>query len=246
MLAKPILIAGQSHAYALGLPGAAAEAAPATVEIKPGILGLVGGWPRDDRYWTALVEASAEATPAVVWEGSQHLGDFLFADPPFDFVLSSQPDLPLNENVALVPEAAVRELQIRHLIGLAELLKRLDRKNPMVVATPPAKGDDEALRGFVMSEVHFQNQAEVLGIDLAEATIMPRWTRYKLWAVIQELMREIAFAHGAAFVSHPAASQDAEGFLRPEYSMPDAGHANEAYGHLMLDNIVAAHRERIA
>ena len=243
---RPILIAGHSHAYALGLPDAAAEASPGIVAIQPGVLGLVGGWPRDDQYWAALVGKSTEATPAIVWQGSQHLGDFLFADPPFDFVLSSQPDLPANENVVLVPEAAVRELQMRHLMDLVELLKRLEGSSPMVVATPPAKGDDEALRAFVMSEPHFQQQAEALGIDLAKAPILPRWTRYKLWAVIQELMREIAIAHGAEFIPHPAATQDEEGFLRPEYSMPDAGHANEIYGHLMLNSIVAAYGNRPA
>jgi hypothetical protein len=53
---RRILIAGHSHAYALGLPGAKADAEPQVVAIAPGFDGLTGPWPRTNHYWDLLAE----------------------------------------------------------------------------------------------------------------------------------------------------------------------------------------------
>ena len=85
---RKILIAGHSHAYALGLPGAKANSEPALVRIEPGFDGLIGPWPRSDLYWDVLA-AEAKVGGHVValsFLGNEHLAHFLIEVEPFDFV----------------------------------------------------------------------------------------------------------------------------------------------------------------
>ena len=57
---------------------------------------------------------------------------------------------------------------------------------------------------------------------------------------MQDLLEEIAIAHGARFVPVPTDAFAGDGYLRDELAEEDASHANGLYGALMLRAIADA------
>src|SRR5436853_3065441 len=96
----PIIIAGHSHATALGVLLRSPENPNRLVPLAseaPEFVGFTGAWPRDAAFWEGLVRQAAKRDVVLVWMGAQHLTQFLFAAvPPFDFVLAEAPELPID------------------------------------------------------------------------------------------------------------------------------------------------------
>lgn len=246
-VSAPVVIAGHSHTVALGVPIATADGRPRLVELtgEPRAQGLTGAFPRDEAYWSRVVELSQAATVAICWNGNQHLAGLLIA-PAFDFPLRSRPDLPVVP-VRLVPELAVRELLGQSIAAFARLLTSVTDaagRPPIVLGTPPPKSDAEWVRARLASEVHFVQLAEQAGVGLETIELSPPQIWLKSWIVVQELLREVADACSLRFCPSPAEAQTADGFLRREYWSDDVTHANEAYGLLMRRDIdaLASHR----
>lgn len=241
---KPVLIAGHSHTLALGVPFSAPDGVARVVELTgpPRAEGLTGAFPRDDAYWARLVDESIERTVAICWNGNQHLASLLIA-PPFDFSLRSRPDLPVAA-ARVIPELAVRELLGQSLVALAQVLEGVARaggRPPIIVGTPPPKGDAAWVRGKLSSEAHFVKLAEQAGVSLETIELSTPLVWLKSWLVIQELLRDIAAAFSLPFCGVPPAARTADGFLRPEYWSDDVTHANVEYGWLMRHEIEGLH-----
>ena len=238
--ARPILIAGHSHAYALGLPGAKADAESQIVSIAPGFDGLSGPWPRTDLYWDSLVEEAKAGgyTVALSFLGNDHLAHFLIEESPFDFVRSEAPDEEVRDGVALVPEALVREMFKPHSSKLPAILRKLQQAAvpTLVLGTPPPK---QALESRLATEPFFLKRLEALGMSTENVALCPSGLQLKLWRLLQAMLREAAGSNGATFVPFPAALVDEDGYLRPEYARDDVTHANAEAGAAVRTELAA-------
>lgn len=243
MAPSPVVIAGYSHTVALGMPHVG-DGSIQVVELtgEPRADGLDGPWPRDDAYWQQAVALSAERTVAISWNRSQHLTALLLSR-PFDFALRSRPDLPVAD-VPLVPEVAVRARVGGSLLDLARLIAAIIEaggRPPIVLGSPPPKGDARWVRQKIGTEVHFAEAAEQAGVSLDERELSTPQVWLKSWLLIQEMMRDVAEAFSLPFCPSPAGAQTEAGFLREECWAADVTHANETYGMLMREQIARVH-----
>jgi hypothetical protein len=246
------IVAGHSHVSAFGGPLAEEGSAPvlSTLAHPSGRFRIMmGEWPRTEAYWSALGKAAAGQIVALLWFGNQHLANYLLApDPRFDFVLSSEPHLPLDEAAIVLPESLIRESFMPSVDGLRHLLRYLHKAGAgcIVCGTPPPTGDDSWVVDYLVNNPRwfkFQSGrpwlhrfSAVGPIDPGAITLTPRVLRYKLWAVLQDLMREIAAANAVPFLACPGAAQTVDGFLRDEYRR-DITHANTTYGALVMEDL---------
>lgn len=240
------MIAGHSHAGILGMSPPDSNDAPPHLKPltngDPRFLGLSAGWPREDAYWDALVEAGERRRIALIWGGNAHQVYFLFApSPPIDVVASADPDLPVESSARLIPETAIRALFDWDIAPLRDLLRRLAKEgsDTCVVGTPPPKGNIARLRAQPEPDPLFLTQTSLLGIDFADAQFAPALLRYKLWLVLQSAYRDAANEFGFPFMPVPTEIQTPDGLLREEYWGRDITHAGGNYGALLLD---ALHR----
>lgn len=233
------ILAGHSHAFALGLPNSPQATAPSLepiVGIGHKVMGLIGGSPRPSQYWDVLVANAENATVLLSWNGNQHLAKFLFeTGSPFDFFLAEDAKAAIGLGVTIVPETLVREALGAYNASLKALLVRLNGVSgckTMVVGTPPPKGNDQRLRALLNKEQHFVNAARQLGVSLNEVKLTKPLIRRKLWLIVQDLLREAADDAACSFIPAPARAMDADGFLKEELWREDVTHANTSYGDL--------------
>jgi hypothetical protein len=242
---RQLVIAGDSHVFALGIPHTPGLEEAVLVPMandRVEMLAVDGPCPRPLAYWQDVVRFSEGRSAAISWCGNQHHQFFLFAPSPlFDFVMASRPDLPLEETAELVPEAMVRQVFWPTVAILGAMLGELASKGcsrAFVLGTPPPKGDDDRVRAYLSAEPGLVALAAERGFAIADVPLTPPLVRLKLWRVVQEMMAELAGANGASFVEVPPEAQDDTGFLRPEYWVPDATHANHVYGQLLLNRLL--------
>jgi hypothetical protein len=238
-----LVLAGHSHVHALGVPGKAAAGGAAIVPVKhPGadIMAVTGT--RDDEYWDAFVATSATHAPAVIWAGNQHYAHFLFRPAPaVDFVLSTSPHLPLDRTAQVVPEEMIRTFFAPSFAPLAQLLDRLKCQSPftpIVIGTPPPKGDVDRLCANVAKESVLKEIAETRGISVTPAALTDTTVVVKLWRLVQAMLEEAAIASGALFVPVPPSLVSEAGLLSDEHWASDATHANRLYGKAMLAAVI--------
>jgi len=239
MTRPEIVIAGHSHAMAMGLPVVARDAAE-LVSIGPDRWGLVGGWPRAADYWDALEREARQRAVILSWQGTEYLARFLVApDPLFDFVPRARPDSPLVAGATLVPESAVRTLFARTFADAAGVVARVVRSAAAVFlpAPPPPKDDDDLIRRRVLMEQGFRVRLEKLGVSPDTVVFSPPLLRLKLWELTQDLLAEAVEGVGGVYVPCPTEARDAHGLLRREFWNEDITHANRAFGKLMLDRM---------
>lgn len=242
MSTRSILVAGHSHIAALGVPLQSNGYELRQLRDGPvAAFGLAGGWPREDTdYWSTIAARSVGRTVAIFWRGNQHFHHFLIMpNSGFDFVLDSEPDLPVDPTRPIVPELAVVEFMRMDMSDLDPIIEGIGAAGGQVVlcGTPPPKAQADFVREKILREPYFNLVAEGLGLDLATVELSPPLLLYKMWAVMQNMLGEVAARHGAAFLPVPGRLRSADGFLDTDYYAPDATHANRAYGEAMLDEI---------
>lgn len=238
-----LLIIGNSHVNSYG---GHQGRSPDDYEMNPidearGFM-RIGGDSVNQGYWEAAVKLAKTFPIALCFLGNQHVYHFMFLDKRFDFAMASHPGLVMDQGVELVPELQVREVFQPSMNHLEMVLKRMldaGGQPPIVLGTPPPKGDNEAIRrGMQINALHadiFAKMATDLGVDPEKAQLAPAYLRLKLWFLLQQMMRETAERLAVEFWPVSASAMTEEGFLRPEYWGGDATHANGAYGALMLD-----------
>jgi hypothetical protein len=247
------LILGHSHLACLGVPQAPrAGSKPFTPYIKTLGAGPISlsampyQAPEDETLpmLDAIAGRSEGAALVMLWQGNLHYIKFLLVErPPFDFVLSTEPDRPLERDCCLEAESLVEESLsaagaeldgwLRSVRAAAPRLERL-----VVAATPPPKGDDEFIKARLSLEFD-DNDLAALRENEGSVTICPRGVRYKLWALLMRIYRSVAIENGADFLGLPPNCQDGEGFLAPEFYGADVTHANARYGAYFRDHLLA-------
>ncbi|HRF07214.1 MAG TPA: hypothetical protein PL193_01015 [Xanthobacteraceae bacterium] len=233
---KRLVIAGHSHAYAV--TGRAASSVSEIRRITPRVDALIGPWPRAEDYWCELRRQSQDSIVALLWGGNEHNARFFFLPAqPFDFVVARRALLPIQVVFDLVPESLVRarfQPLKTSLVNFLYEFSELQKRNVLVVGTPPPKRDETALRQFIRSETHFRVWVDSRASPGDDIPINLPFIRLKLWLIVQDMLSEAAVAAGVRFLPVPKAACDADGFLLREYWAGDITHANLEYGNLLL------------
>jgi hypothetical protein len=190
------------------LPGSLIERADGSVELLPQIRARL-----------------LAPVFSLVGGACHHFG--LFAHPrPYDFVLPERQDLPLGEGAELVPYDAIHAAMQALARPYLEIMRavRAATEGPMFHMESPPTYADEVVPSFAPNWLtHFAENPQ----------ISPVWLRYKLWRVHSAIVHAFCRQADIAFVPHPAAAVDAQGLLIAEFH-GDLGHANQAYGALVL------------
>jgi hypothetical protein len=248
------VIAGDSHIHAMGAPrGYAGPASLIPIEtIRGRGYFLVETWKggRKASYWNALEQHSKGRIVVLFVMGNQHFGHFLLARRPlFDFVDPMDPAQALYPGAVVVPRRMVKALRVLNTKWLRDMVLQLrvgGCRHIFLGGTPPVREDfgDAREEGVIKSE-YFLEMAKRMGVDIATCPLTPAPIMKRLWGVLQEALMDVARETGARFVPVPAAAIDANGYLSIQYRGPLSNftHANDAYGRLMLDEIVHAVNE---
>jgi hypothetical protein len=146
----------------------------------------------------------------------------------FDFVLPSQPNLPLDETRELVPAEALRakisELATEYLDILLPLIVHAAKAPVIQIEPPPPIADEKRIIPRIPWDAFYPGQPKL---------IAPKWLRYKLWRLHSEVIEVICKRLEISYMRVPEAAKDDEGFLDLRYD-EDGAHANAAYGTLVL------------
>lgn len=144
---------------------------------------------------------------------------------PFDFVLPTAPDLPLDAHAVNLPFGAIRDALEAQMAGMSAYMDRLiaTRFAPRILiagVSPPPR------------------DSAVFKPMLEEKGLMPElsspYVRLKLWRLQNDILEEMCQARGLAYISGAIPeTQDREGFLSPEY-VKDAVHSNAEWAKVFL------------
>lgn len=148
---------------------------------------------------------------------------------PFDFVLPSAPDLPLDEIAEIIPVDGVRAAVLsvaQEYLDLIGQVKASPAQRVLHASPPPPYADGAAMAPRIPWGLFKVGAREV----------SPKFLRYKLWRLHCEIIEDFCQNIGVVFIPHPAEAVDVHGFLKPEF-YEDPGHANAAYGRLVLAQI---------
>ena len=240
--AAEFILAGHSTKWALGAPRGY-SGPPALVRRE--LFGRVGHFvaeetplPRSDVYWQMYIDGARGRDALLSYQGSQHIVNFLFSQPPgFDFLEPLVPGL-LQPGATIVPRRMVVAQIAPSLNGLRSLMKRLDAGGALrrlVIATPPPSDNLARHEKEVRESRFWQGVFAQQGLDIATARFIPARLMLKLWTVLQELSAAITREEGATYVAVPAHLRDAAGFLASEYRLAnDFTHASDSFGQEML------------
>lgn len=152
---------------------------------------------------------------------------------PFDFTLSSKPNLFVNEKVQLVPEALV-ELAMTGQGGFPETVWCLRAARSIYsgrivhLESPPPIKDADYLKNYAGA---FKDQFETYGIS-------PPFLRYKLWRLHSMLIKKECMLQNIEFIECPKEFIDEEGFLKSNGWAMDTTHANAAYGDSVIKQLI--------
>ena len=239
-----VVIAGHSHSAAISRAlvnaSTGVQRQARDIALQHGIGGLRGGPGKPD-YWDNLRELAQTRSVAVVWNGNQHNADFLLAcDQPLDFFPRGYPDPSVLPQARLVAETVIREHFSPSLEPLRQLLTEMPAHHGLkrlLVGTPAPLFNNCDIRERLSKEPLFGEKAAAMGVDIAQAEIMPPTVRRKLWYVIQAMMAEIAEQGSWQFVPVAPDTMDERGFIRSELSAGDVTHANIEFGSMMVRQI---------
>jgi hypothetical protein len=142
---------------------------------------------------------------------------------PFDFVLSSEPDLPLQPSYELVPEALIREVLRSYMADTLQTMRafRAATGLPVMQLEPPPPLPNHRVLAY---------PRELLRASLFRKNIAPEFIRHKIWRLETEIYREFCAEIGVAYLPAPASMIDENGMLAEPGWGSDATHASPRYG----------------
>lgn len=240
------VIAGDSHIYSMG--ASQAYTGPiALVPISKAAHGywLMGPWRGRSwsHYWDGLATNINARVAVLAVMGNQHFGTFLLTHLPlFDFVDPRDPE-PCYPGAVIVPRRMVKALPAFETDWLKQLIDRLwasGCRDVFVAGTPPVREDyGDNINGIRTSGYFYENAAK-MGFDISICPFTPAPVMKRLWGVLQESLADAASAAGARFIPVAEAALTPNGYLSEPYRGPlwNFTHANDAYGQMMLDQIV--------
>jgi hypothetical protein len=154
---------------------------------------------------------------------------------PFDFVLSSEPHLPLQPGYELVPEALIREVLKHYMADSLETMRafRAATDLPVMQLEPPPPLPNRHVLAY---------PREFVRASLLRKKIAPELIRYKLWRVESDIYTRFCNEVGIAYLRAPAGMVDKNGMLAETGWGSDATHANPRYGIEALKGVINLYR----
>lgn len=140
---------------------------------------------------------------------------------------------PSSGEGALIPRAVMEDVfeDVSQKNKRIAELRSLSRAPVVHLMTPPPKGDNDYVKSRIM-----RYRDMVVG----EYDLNPAALRLALWQLEMQAMKRVCAGWDVRQLPiHPDA-MDEYGFLRHEYYGPDATHANQAYGALVLEQLYTA------
>jgi hypothetical protein len=157
---------------------------------------------------------------------------------PFDFVLSGEPDLPLQPGYELVPEGLIREALKTHMVETLQTMRafRSATELPMVQLEPPPPLPNERVLAY---------PTEFRRALLFRKSLAPQLVRHKLWRLQSDLYRRFCDEIGVSYLRAPGNMIAESGMLaEPGWGM-DATHANSHYGGEVLKDALQFYRAQV-
>jgi hypothetical protein len=157
---------------------------------------------------------------------------------PFDFVLSSAPDLPLQPGYELVPEALIREV-LKHFMAESLQAMRTFRSAtelPIMQLEPPPPLPNQRVLAY---------PRELLRARLLRNKIAPELVRYKLWRLESDIYMRVCHESGIAYLRAPPGMIDKNGMLAEPGWGSDATHANPRYGVEVIKDVIDLYRAQM-
>lgn len=153
---------------------------------------------------------------------------------PFDFYLSDEPGLPIDEDAELLPLSlvtAVFKRDLRATFNILNTIKKISRIKTYFLESPPPVPSEDHIRKHPSS---FREKINNNGVSSAVF-------RYKLWRLQAKLVWEHCVNLDLDYIPTPKDAQDEQGFLREPYWNIDPTHGNTAYGALVVSQIRSLH-----
>lgn len=218
---------GHSHAAAVAEAGAKRG-----LEIDALLFWSQAGLLREDGRLTAPAEdriRRADRVVASIGGGAYTSVALVEHHRPFDFVLPSEPDLPLDAARELVPAEGLRAAIAQREAAFADVLRQIQalRREPVIQLEPPPSVQDSAVIAGAVPWDLWPGQPRA---------VSPPGVRYKAWRLNCEIIAERCAAAGADYLAVPAAALDGAGFLRADLSA-DGIHGAPEYGLMVWDEI---------
>ena len=183
-----------------------------------------------------LARASADDVLVSLVGGNQFNAIGLMQHPePFNFFAPDSDNSDILPGEHLIPSPLIDDMFAKYA-GKARRNFLVDAKSYFKgrlfhAVPPPPKSDNEFIRSH--AETMFRDRGiETFGVTRPEV-------RLKLWQAQIRAMRRLYEPLGINVLMPPPESVDADGFLKRDYYGPDATHANEAYGRLVIAQVAA-------
>jgi hypothetical protein len=157
---------------------------------------------------------------------------------PFDFVLSSAPDLPLQPGYELVPEALIREVLNSYMAESLQTMRafRAATRLPVMQLEPPPPLPNHRVLAY---------PREFVRAALFRKNIAPELVRYKLWRLESEIYARFCDQFGIAYLRAPPRMIDRSGMLAQSGWGSDATHASPRYGIEVVKDAIDLYRAQM-
>jgi hypothetical protein len=189
--------------------------------------------------WFGRRSRRGDCTMALAIAGNDHNVLGLLNHPRrFDFVLPTEPELPLLDDHEVVPAALIEGALARLVEYPIALTKALAHALPCRVvylqSPPPIPSAEHIAR----------HPDEMFRAELERRGVAPPSLRLKLWKLHSAVWRRACDEAGVPILPPPPEAVDAAGFLAARAWGRDATHGNEWYGDLVISQVEACARAR--
>lgn len=193
------------------------------------------GPPGDQEYWEFVGEIARGKKLAIVWNGNQHIANFLFQTiPPFTLHGVTESE----HHCMPISRAMVKEFFKPFFEELNLIMPMMASASSVTLVNGPAPKPLTHIQTCFKNEPFFVTVADSLNLDIDSLEFTSDSLRLELWRLVSEMLSSYAQSLGAYFFDVPIESLNSSGMLLEEYWHSDATHANESYGKLLLEKII--------
>ena len=234
-----IIVCGHSHAASI-LEATTLFKAQSKIEPEFAVCYAADwteGPPGDKEYWNFVADLSEGKHVVIVWNGNQHIANFLFqTDPPFT-LMGAQEELAEKEFLP-IPRTMVKQFFEMFFLELDEIVPLMANAKSITLMSGPAPKPSTYIKHRIKDEPFLVNLAKSLQVDLDSLEITSDRIRLELWKLMSDMLETRAKRLEARFLSAPDEAVDSCGMLLEKYSGQDVSHANAEYGALLMEKIL--------
>ncbi len=157
----------------------------------------------------------------------------------YDFIIGENPDLPIEPNAEIYPEAVIRETLRESMADSLALLRALRAATnaPMAQIEPPPPLPIEHVLAY---------PKEFFKRAVDRSKLSSDCLRHKMWRVQTGIYRELCERIGIIYISVPPAMLDPRGMLIRSAWGHDATHANEWFGQCMIEQALSRLSDQVS